>query len=231
MFELLKKELEKEYNGYTANAIKYLTSENDDNCLKRNSTETRWMQYKTGKIDREKAISYAIARTEKANNKKLNSKIEFLDRIAICDTVQSVSITVEWKRNSTWGMNPTATVDVRTATGAIYRATGTASGCGYDKETAAVGSALNEINPIRKMLCEKKENALNNGVTSGDKYNPGNSAYIHYGAGYGAIPYFEGGVGMSSFEGVFNACGLKMIHQNHSNHYGFYYFERQEVAK
>jgi hypothetical protein len=226
MFELIRQELEKEYQGYKNNTIKYLTSCENDDSLKRHSTNTRWTQYINGVIDREKAMNYALTRIEKDYNKKLNKEIEFLDRISTANDVENVSIFVQWHKSRTWGMNPTADIEVQTTTGKTYRATGTASGCGYDKLTAAIGSALNEIDSIRKMLCECKENALNNGVTSGNKYNPGNSAFIHYGAGYGAIPYFEGGVGMSSFEGVFNACNLKLTHQNNSKTTNYYFFTK-----
>ena len=224
MFNQIRNALVNEWNGYTINAVNYI--KDHENGLERNSTTTRWAQYVAGKIDRTTTVEFATARIKKANNKKLAEKVSFLERVELADTVKSVSIAVEWKRNRTWGYNPTATVEVVTATGGVYRATGTASGCGYDKETAAVASALNTIDPIIKMLCVKKETALENGVTSGDTYNPDNSAYIHYGAGYGAIPYFEGGVGMSSFEGVFNACGMTMHNHNSTKHSDYYYFER-----
>ena len=168
MFNQIRNALVNEWNGYTINAVNYI--KDNENGLERNSTTTRWAQYVAGKIDRTTTVEFATARIKKANNKKLAEKVSFLERVELADTVKSVSIAVEWKRNRTWGYNPTATVEVVTATGGVYRATGTASGCGYDKETAAVASALNTIDPIIKMLCVKKETALENGVTSGDTY-------------------------------------------------------------
>ena len=63
----------------------------------------------------------------------------------------TISIAIEYKRNRTWGWNPTATVTasldgVRTDT-----TTGTASGCGYDKLSAAVCRAFRE-NPLLQTL-------------------------------------------------------------------------------
>lgn len=63
----------------------------------------------------------------------------------------TISINIEYKRNRTWGWNPTATVTavldgVRTDT-----TTGTASGCGYDKLSAAVCYAFRE-NPLLQTL-------------------------------------------------------------------------------
>lgn len=63
----------------------------------------------------------------------------------------TISIAVEYKRSRTWGWNPTATVTasldgVRTDT-----TTGMASGCGYDKLSAAVCEAFSE-NPLLQTL-------------------------------------------------------------------------------
>ena len=63
----------------------------------------------------------------------------------------TISINIEYKRNRTWGWNPTATVTasldgVRTDT-----TTGTASGTGYDKLSAAVCYAFSE-NPLLQTL-------------------------------------------------------------------------------
>ena len=63
----------------------------------------------------------------------------------------TISINIEYKRNRTWGWNPTATVTavldgVRTDT-----TTGTASGCGYDKLSAAVCGAFSR-NPLLQTL-------------------------------------------------------------------------------
>ena len=63
----------------------------------------------------------------------------------------TISIAVEYKRSRTWGRNPTATVTasldgVRTDT-----TTGTASGCGYDKLSAAVCGAFSR-NPLLQTL-------------------------------------------------------------------------------
>lgn len=47
------------------------------------------------------------------------------------------------------------------------------------------------------------------------------------GAGYGAIPYFEGGVGMSSFVCVFNACGFVLEHSHETDKTCYYYFVKK----
>ena len=71
------------------------------------------------------------------------------------------------------------------------------------------------------MLYQAKEKALADGKPDN------NRACIAYGAGYGVLPYFEGGVGMSSFEAVFNACGLKLKDFSQPDRgQDYYYFER-----
>ena len=217
LYANIKEQLKKEYYGYMESHAKYIRE--NENGLKHHSTDTRWKQFQDGKITKEQCIDYAIARNNKRLEKDLQKKLERLEAIGKAEDVESVTINVTWKRNPTWGYNPTAEVFVDTPS-KVYKGIGTSSGCGYDKQTAAVGSALNGINSIIKMLCDTKEKALEAGAA----YNYSNRDVIAYGAGYGAVPYFEGGVGMSSFEHVFNACGYTLKHQNHTKTTDYYYF-------
>lgn len=202
-----------------------------DEGICRYSTARRLEQYRTGEISREKAVQYATTRREKEINKRLNERLAKLDRVASSPDLTDVSISVEWRKSSVWGYNPFATVTIHTADG-WKQYTGTASGCGYDKLTAAVGSALNQSLSVLKMLYTTKEDGLNNppefgrfnGVTFDDPRT--NASLIHYGAGYGALPYFEGGVGISSFFGVFEKCGFRCISQNETRTTNYYHFSR-----
>lgn len=235
MFENLQSLLIKEANEKKANTRYFIENGfmptwaekiHSDNGLRRYSTEKKWQAYQAGKLTREKAVEIAVQRAWRDIEKAHRADLECLESAAAVPDVESVSICVEWKRNRTWGYNPTATVIINQAN----RYTGSASGCGYDKLTAAIGEALNQSAVIRKMLYTKKESALQAGYDpeTGKKYGPeSNRECIAYGAGYGTLPYFEGGVGMSSFEAVFNACGLKMTHCDCSGKYAdYYYFEK-----
>lgn len=206
----------------------------NDNGIKNESTATRWKQYQSGEITREKAVEYATRRRLKEIDNKTIKKQDKLLRARDAENVKSVSISVEWKRSATWGYNPTATVIIN----GIYEYVGTASGCGYDKRTAAIGEALNKSIIILKMLYTAKEKALatmpaekieaaKKGYIFGSETN---RDFINYGAGYGVLPYFEGGVGMTSFRGVFEACGLKCTHSHETKTTDYYYFE-VEAAK
>lgn len=235
MFEMLKKRLEEEKAQKEAAAKFYIENgycetwaeENkrkSDNGIERESTATRWKQYKNGDINREKAVELATKRALKDIEKRYIKDLDRLIRARDAEEVEGVAISVEWKHNRTWGYNPTANISVKTKSHCTHYA-GTASGCGYDKLTAAVGSALNQSESIKKMLYTAKEKALRENYPKLEQPES-NRDFINYGAGYGVLPYFEGGVGISSFYGVFEKCGYKCTMCNETKTTNFYYFER-----
>lgn len=232
MFENLKNLLAEEYENKkkeTAFFIEngYLETWREDERtfsdrgVERYITPAKWDAYKEGKITREKAVELATARRWKQLDKAHAKELAKVEAAEAAPDVHTVSIEVEWKRSRTWGYNPHASVVINRQN----RYFGSASGCGYDKRTAAVGAALNQSAVILRMLYQAKEKALAEGWRPDGRVGS-NAGCIHYGAGYGTLPYFEGGVGMSSFEGVFNACGLKMTHIADGRHYDHYIFER-----
>lgn len=100
-----------------------------------------------------------------------------------------MSISVEWKKSQTWGYNPHATVSaVNTTT------TGRASGCGYDKQSAAIAAAFDENPEVMAIIYT----AIEAGV------KPGYSVFDS-----GGLPYFDGGCGVNCFYTVFENCGYK----------------------
>lgn len=120
--------------------------------------------------------------------------------------ISRIKISVEWKRNSTWGANPTAEVWVY-HNGTCDYYTGHASGCGYDKESAAVAEAINKSVAFRHLLLANY-----------------NSLYYGFAKGYGSIPRFEGGVGMSCMYRFMKTIGAR-ISESHGKHYDFYDYE------
>lgn len=196
-----------------------------DRGLKEYSTSRRWEQYKAGEISREKAVELATKRSDKAIEKDTAAKLARLDRVAAAPDLTFLSISVEWVRNSYWGNNPHA--EARTNTG-VYD--GKASGCGYDKESAAIAEALNQCDSVLKALYTLKENGLRAGLSdrdSGACCGRSNGSICGYGAGYGAIPYFEGGVGASCFWSIFKKCGFSTS-CNHGRHSDFYSVEPEK---
>lgn len=194
-----------------------------DRGLQEYSTATRWEQYKNGRITREKAVEFATARAFREIDKKTAAQLAQLDRVAAAPDLSYMSISVDWVRSRTWGYNPRAEVMSNAGT-----FTGTASGYGYDKESAAVAEALNQCDSVLQILYTYKENALAAGESDESKTascGRSNGSIIGYGAGYGAIPYFEGGVGVSCFWSILKKCGFHVT-GHHGTHSDFYTIEK-----
>lgn len=219
MFELLKNELltdhERQFenrkffikNGYLENWNEESKVEND-NGIKRFSTETRWNQYQAGTISREKAVLYAIKRQEKKMKKTLYEKLEKLEKVAEAPDLEMISVYVEYNKSRTWGYCPRVITFSNNK-----QSSGYASGCGYDKESAAVAEAFNSDNSVLKVLYMLKEKGLKNGLSADSKTactGVDNRNIIGYGAGYSVLPYFEGGVGVNCFWSIFEKAGYEV---------------------
>jgi len=116
--------------------------------------------------------------------------------------ITEIKITVEWAKSKMWGLNPTAEVwvsfkDAKGNTDCEYFKSRYVSGCGYDKLSTAIAEALNQSDVLKANLYK-----------SANK-NKSNRDIFGYGSGYGVLPYFEGGVGVSCYPSIFKAIGLK----------------------
>ena len=217
MYKNLSKSVNFEYMERRGDLLRHI--HNDEATLKRNLTPARLARYEAGKISRDEAVNIAFNRGRKMWDKYEDEAEAKLKEAAEAAEIESISISITWHKSRMWGYNPTAEVKIL-AGHRVEFYKGSASGCGYDKESAAIASALNQSAAVKKMLYDCKEAALSKG-SDGE-----NRDLIHYGAGYGALPYFEGGVGVSSHMGVFEACGLKCKVSNHTDYSDFYYIER-----
>ena len=143
--------------------------------------------------------------------KRLAKNLKRIDTIKNADNnVESITINIEWVKNPTWGYNPHATI--YTNKGDITE--GRASGCGYDKESAAIAEALNKNKDILKLLYTAKNKKM-----TLKKIN--NHDLLGYGSGYGVLPYFEGGVGASSLLHIFRKLNYDII-EHHTEKSDFY---------
>lgn len=236
-FAMIEKRITEEAEKNTADTVFYIENgyfptwaeehrTDPDRGLKANSTETRWKQYQAGTITREKAVELATKRATKEIEKKTAAKLAKLDRVANAPDLTFISVSIDWVRSRTWGYNPH--VEVRTNTGIYY---GTASGCGYDKESAAIAGAFNKCDSILKALYQLKEEGLRAGLSDKSKTaacGRSNGNICGYGAGYGAIPYFEGGVGASCFWSILKKCGFSTS-CHHGKHSDFYSVSKEGV--
>lgn len=204
MYENLKKAINEKYTKEWEEKIFYINNgyskewsedkQNTDRGIEQYSTKTRWYQYKAGEITREKAIELAIARALKEVDKDEAEEMQKIEAVSKAREMDYINISVEWHKSRTWGSCPR--VEVRTNDGYF---TGSASGCGYNKESAAVAQALNQSASVLKALYEVKEQSI----------EKNSHDVLGYGSGYGIRPYFEGGVGISCFRSIFERLGYK----------------------
>lgn len=174
-----------------------------DRGLNKYLTDLRWQQYKTGKISREKAVEIASARATKQAEKALKKQLARLETVRNAPDINYIQIMIDWKRSATYG---------------------TASGCGYDKESTAVAQAFNANPCVLKLLYTLKENSLLAGISDYSHTactGIDNRNVCGYGAGYSVLPYFEGGVGVNCFWAILDKCGytVRSMHTKHEDYY------------
>ena len=116
--------------------------------IKRIKKAESFFDYKGVRINKptDKDRAKEIKRIENKRQKEL----EKLDLITQAESLQYIEIRVEWNKSRTWGYNPS----VEAWTSGSYYETGKASGCGYDKESAAIGEALADSLSLQKFIIE-----------------------------------------------------------------------------
>lgn len=159
---------------------------------------------KLDKLTIKEAKAYLITRKEKTIYKTIEKEVSRINAIAQSGKLVSVKISVEWKKSRMWGMNPSAEcwatfINKEGNTDSVYVQSGSIGGCGYDKLSTAVAQCLNQINPLLKALYLFKNKNI-----AAD-----NRELLGYGSGYGILPSFEGGVGVSCYPKIFDKIGFK----------------------
>lgn len=175
-----------------------------DRAIKKYLTPARLAKYKRGEMPRAEAIKHATARALREVDSYRQKQIEKLNAAALATTPTSISIFISWTRSRVWGYNPRAEVNADGIT-----TSGSASGCGYDKRSAATAEALNESPAVLRALYEVAERAAKRGARlteSGAIWG----AVLGYGAGYNVLPYFEGGCGQSCIINILNNSGYTL---------------------
>jgi len=116
--------------------------------------------------------------------------------------VSSMTITIEWVKSKTWGMNPHAGVRVSYKDGkSEYRDGYSCSGCGYDKQSTVIADIFNDFLRYKLYQLHKWEDSIN-----GEKTSYPYGVYYYNGdigkkleSGYISKPTFNGGVGTSCY--------------------------------
>ena len=165
-------------------------------------TNLRQQQLKDGKITLEKAQQIAIKKASKEIEKQTAKKIEKVKQIdATIENIEDINIIVQHKKtNLGYQYKATLATDTLRIDG---KYTG---GWGYDKLSTAIAEVLNQYQPLMKLMYEY----IDNKMFEEGSLTINNHKVLGYGSGYGILPYFEHGVGVSSFYTIFDNLGLKL---------------------
>ena len=159
-----------------------------------------------------------MAKIEKKSCKYINDRLLKLQDIeASINTVESISITIEWTKSRTWGNNPKAEALVHYTNpnhSKRYQSE-SISGCGYDKESTATAQVLNQIRPLLKEMYAAKEAAQTN-----------QRDCLGYGSGYCILPSFEGGVGFDCHRIILEKLGYIYDHPASGKTFDVYTFRK-----
>ena len=188
-----KKELEKVVKNIEAGNM---------NTINFYITDLRKQQLKDGKITLEKVQQIAIKKASKEIEKRTAKKIEKVKYIDSTITkMEDINIIVQTKKtNLGYQYKAILATDTLRIEG---KYTG---GWGYDKLSTAISEVLNQYNPLIKLMYKY----IDNKMWDEGSLTINNHKVLGYGSGYGILPYFEYGVGVSSFYKIFDNLGLKL---------------------
>ena len=176
-------------------------------------TKLRQEQVKSGKLSLADAKFLMIKKQAKNYEQKLKKELDAVEEVENSKgDLESITINVEWAKGSMSANQASAEVEVVTTEGYNRYYGGKTGGFGYDKESTTVGRALNQSKPLLKLLYAYKEKAM----------STQNRDLFGYGSGYGLLPYFEGGVGISCYYRIFERIGFEMKHISNGKKFDVY---------
>ena len=188
-----KKELEK--------VVKNI-EEGNMNTINFYITDLRKQQLKDGKITLEKVQQIAIKKASKEIEKQTTKKMEKVRNIyATIENMEDINIIVQTKKTNL-GYQHKAIL----ATDTVRIEGKYTGGWGYDKLSTAIAEVLNQYQPLMKLMYDYIENKM----WEEGSLTINNHEFLGYGSGYRILPYFESGVGVSSFYKIFDNLVLKL---------------------
>ena len=144
---------------------------------------------------------YYVKRAKLRADKQKEQLLKRVELLKNAPSIERIDISIEWKKSATWGSNPHCSIWVIFA-GNINREReyfeSSASGCGYDKESTVIASALNQCNAFIALLFKV------------EKKDPQHKVYGYYGTDKGFFPRLSGGVGTNCYPAIFALVGYKM---------------------
>ena len=196
--------------AYIAENTKTAAAAKECALIRRSSTPKQWERIAAmqdaepiAAADVEKLTAKAV----KSIQKDAQNAADKVREVAQIEAPQFIRMYITWTRSAVWGWNPHCTLTTWTESGNRYRdetTHGRASGCGYDKTSAACAEALNASNIVRGALVRfVNDGGSNYGVYTADTLN------------YPICPYFEGGCGMSTITETLRKMGYKVTDTTH----------------
>lgn len=165
-------------------------------------TDLRKQQLKDGKITLEKVQQIAVKKATKEIEKQTAKKMEKVKQIdATIESLEDINIIVQTKKTNL-GYQHKATL----ATDTLRIDGKYTGGWGYDKLSTAISEVLNQYKPLMKLMYKY----IDDKMWEEGSLAINNHKVLGYGSGYGILPYFEHGVGVSSFYKIFDNLGLKL---------------------
>lgn len=174
--------------------------------------------YSAGKLTEKQAIAKAVVGIKERDLKDRDETIKYLTNAFKYPLPDRISVDTTWKPNSTWGPNP------HTEVWAGHRTEGKASGCGYDKESAATAQAFNE-NPVFARIVATCAYRDSRESTKERKVQTYGYRLDMYGA------KFEGAVGYNCHDNIIQRAGYKCTASAHPKTADYYTYELTEAAK
>ena len=188
-----KKELEKVVKNIEAGNM---------NTINFYITDLRKQQLKDGKITLEKVQQIAIKKASKEIEKQTAKKIEKVKQIdSTIENMEDINIIVQTKKTNL-GYQHKAIL----ATDTLRIEGKYTGGWGYDKLSTAIAEVLNQYQPLMKLMYKY----IDDKMFEEGSLTINNHEVLGYGSGYGILPYFGSGVGVSSFYKIFDNLGLKL---------------------
>lgn len=149
-----------------------------------------------------KTIEKMRAKKARELCKRSAERVKKLEAADGARDVEHIYISVEWKRSRVWGYNPTSTVRGFHEVTEDY-----ASGCGYDKESAAIAGAFNKNPEVMRILYNHAE--------AGGVFPYGVNTFA-------GVPSFDSGCGVSVFYAIFKTCGFEFEQVASGKHFAAY---------
>lgn len=108
------------------------------------------------KAKKEKSIKQYIKKEikQQTTDKFLKVQNKVFKALEDPETTTVVEISTEWRKNPTWGWNPTSETRISTTNNFYYYKKG-ASGCGYDKLSAAINSCISQNQVLKNDFIKK----------------------------------------------------------------------------